>query len=90
MKRVLLSTAMMLVLSSMPGWAEGLPGMKNGVPERFSMLGNAIKPGSIPSNVVKAACTGASTCCCRAANQIFCSTPDACSRMGGACSSGCN
>lgn len=56
---------------------------------RYSMLRNGINQSHVPSPVIKAACTGAATCCCRAGSQLFCSTPDACSKMGGACSAGC-
>ena len=56
---------------------------------RYSMLRNGINQSRVPSPVIKAACTGGATCCCRAGSQLFCTTPDACSKMGGACSAGC-
>ena len=90
MKRLLLWAAVILTLFSMPGWSGELPTAKNSGTQRYSMLMNSLSQRLISSNVILAACTGANTCCCRAGSQIFCTTPGACSRMGGACSAGCN
>ncbi len=90
MKGLLLWFAVILALSSTPALSGGLSKDTTDVPQRYSMLGSAINPKSISSNVIKAACTGVNTCCCRAGSQVFCTTPDACSRSGGACSAGCN
>jgi hypothetical protein len=90
MKRHLLWLVVILAFSSMPAWSEGLPKAKTDIPERYSMLTTAPIQRSISSNVIKAVCTGKNTCCCRAGSQIFCSTPDTCSRAGGVCSAGCN
>lgn len=63
--------------------------LKTGADLRYSMLRSGIDRSQLPNPVIKAACTGANTCCCRAGSQLFCTTPDACSKMGGACSAGC-
>lgn len=56
---------------------------------RYSMFRSGIDRSHVPDPVSKAACTGPNTCCCRTGTQLFCTTPDACSKMGGACSAGC-
>ena len=89
MKNLLLWSTVLLALSSMGARSEDLPRTKSSLPERYSMVILNLNKSSAPSNLHKAACTGRNTCCCRAANQIFCTTPGECSRMGGACSAGC-
>jgi hypothetical protein len=87
MKKLSLALALLVSLDPTLAWCEGQSNSK--APIRYSML-NGLSQRSSPGFVIKAACTGSNTCCCRAGNQIFCTTPDACSRMGGACSAGCN
>lgn len=90
MKTPQLLTALALVLSSTSAWAEGAPSPLESRMQKYTMLNAQIKRLDASGYVVKAACTGKNTCCCRAGSQIYCSTPSECSRAGGACSAGCN
>ncbi len=88
--RGLLLVFTVLTLSSISAWSEESPTAKNGALLHYSMAITGQTKSSVPSNVIKAACTGGNTCCCRAGSQIFCTTPQQCSQNGGACSAGCN
>lgn len=77
---LLASTAALAADATTPSRRENL---------RYSMLRNGIEQSHVLKPVIKAACTGAATCCCRTGSQLFCTTQDACSKMGGACSAGC-
>lgn len=89
MKVAQLLTALALVLFSTSAWAEATSPQASHM-QNYTMLNFQIKRPDASGYVVKAACTGKNTCCCRAGSQIYCSTPSECSRAGGACSAGCN
>jgi len=62
---------------------------KHEAPLKYSMVIDALHGRSTLNPIVKAACN-IGQCCCRSGSQIFCTSADACSKMGGACSAGCN
>lgn len=90
MKQLQVILAVTFALAACPAFAADAVTPTSGIPSRYAMILNGVNRSHIPNPVIQAACTGANTCCCKAGSQIFCTTPGACSQMGGACSAGCN
>jgi hypothetical protein len=85
----LLASLVVLTLSASLAWASEQPPDNHAATLKYSMSIDSFRGRSKLDPLVKAACS-IGACCCRAGSQIFCTSPDACSKMGGACSAGCN
>lgn len=85
----LVASLLVLALSSSLAWPSEQRSDNHAASLKYSMAIDSLRGRSKLDPLVKAACS-IGACCCRAGSQTFCTSPDACSKMGGACSGGCN